>query len=75
VRAGRTHGVRRLDELKEVIGYRPIKTQAMLTAAKAVGQGKERRPAHRPRDPALDADVILAAQRPERSSRPNVALP
>jgi hypothetical protein len=49
LRAGRTRGVRRLDELKEAIGYRPITTQAMLTAP----------------DPALDADVILAAQAAE----------
>jgi hypothetical protein len=49
LRAGRTRGIRRLDELKEAIGYRPITTQAMLTAP----------------DPALDADVILAAQATE----------
>lgn len=61
LRAGRQRGVRRLDDLKEAIGYRPITTQAMLTAAalwaEARGQGQPTAP-----DPALDADVILAAQ-------------
>lgn len=32
LRAGRQRGVRRLDELKEAIGYCPITTQTMLTA-------------------------------------------
>jgi predicted nucleic acid-binding protein len=61
LRAGRQRGVRRLDGLKDAIGYRPITTRAMLTAAglwaDARKQGRPTAP-----DPALDADVILAAQ-------------
>lgn len=67
LRAGRQRGVRRLDELKEAIGYRPITTQTMLTAAElwadARKQGRPTAP-----DPALDADVILAAQAKEVES-------
>lgn len=64
LRAGRQRGVRRLDELKETIGYRPLTTRAMLTAAglwaAARQQGRPTAP-----DLALDADVILAAQATE----------
>jgi len=67
LRADRQRGVRRLDELKEAIGYRPITTQTMLTAASlwahARKQGRPTAP-----DPALDADVILAAQAKEVES-------
>lgn len=61
LRAGRQRGVRRPDGLKDAIGYRPITTRAMRTAAglwaDARKQGRPTAP-----DPALDADVILAAQ-------------
>lgn len=67
LRAGRRRGVRHLDELKEAIGYRQITTQTMLTAAElwadARNQGQPTAP-----DPALDADVILAAQAKEVES-------
>jgi predicted nucleic acid-binding protein len=61
LRAGRQRGVRRLDELKEAIGYRPITTQAMLTAARLWADARKQGQPTAP-DPALDADVILAAQ-------------
>jgi predicted nucleic acid-binding protein len=64
LRAGRTRGVRRLDELKEAIGYRPITTQAMLTAAELWARARREGRPTAP-DPALDADVILAAQATE----------
>ena len=64
MRAGRTCSVRRLDELKEVIGYRPITTRAMLTAAELWARARrEGRPTAS--DPALGAGVILAAQASE----------
>jgi predicted nucleic acid-binding protein len=61
LRAGRQLGIRRLDELKEAIGYRPITTRAMLTAAKLWARARREGRPTAP-DPALDADVILAAQ-------------
>ena len=61
LRAGRQRGVRRLDELKEAIGYRPITTRAMLTAAGLWADARKQGQPTAP-DPALDADVILAAQ-------------
>lgn len=61
LRAGRRRDVERLNELKEIIGYRQITTEAMLIAAElwatARKQGRPTAP-----DPALDADMILAAQ-------------
>lgn len=64
LRAGRQRGVRRLDELKEAIGYVPITTRTMLTAASLWADArKEGRPTAP--DLALDADVILAAQAKE----------
>jgi predicted nucleic acid-binding protein len=61
LRAGRQRGERRLDALKKAIGYRPITSRTMLTAAElwaaARKQGRPTAP-----DPAPDADVILAAQ-------------
>ena len=61
LRAGRTRGVRRLDELKGVIDYRSITTQAMLTAAELWARARREGRPTAP-DPALDTDVILAAQ-------------
>ncbi len=61
LRAGRTKGVRRLDELKATLGFVPITSEAMLQAA---AFWAEARRSGRPtaRDESLDADVILAAQ-------------
>jgi predicted nucleic acid-binding protein len=61
LRAGRQRGVRRLDEPKEAIGYRPITTRVMLTAAGLWADARKQCQLTAP-DPALDADVILAAQ-------------
>ena len=61
LRAGRQRGVRRLDELKEAIGYRPNTTRAMLAAAGLWADARKQGQPTAP-DPALDADVILAAQ-------------
>jgi hypothetical protein len=61
LRAGRRRGVRRLDEFKEAIGYRAITTRAMLAAAGLWADARKQGQPTAP-DPALDADVILAAQ-------------
>lgn len=63
LRADRRRGVRRLDALKEAIGYRPITTQTMLTAAELWAEARK---LGRPTAP--DADVILAAQAREIES-------
>jgi predicted nucleic acid-binding protein len=61
LRAGRTKGVQRLDEIKASLGYLPITTEAMLKAAELWAEARRRgRPTAR--DESLDADVILAAQ-------------
>jgi len=61
LRADRQRGVQRLNELKEAIGYRPITTRVMLIAAGLWADAcKQGQPTAL--DPALDADVILAAQ-------------
>ncbi len=61
LRANRFQGIQRLDLLKVTIGFVPITTEVMLTAAElwalARRQGKPTAD-HK----ALDADVILAAQ-------------
>ncbi len=61
LRANKTKGVQRLDQLKRTIGYLPITTDAMLKAAEFWAQARTQGypTAH---DKALDADVILAAQ-------------
>ncbi len=61
LRASRSKGIERLDELKVSLGYRPISTEAMLRAAEFWADARRRgRPtAH---DRSLDADVILAGQ-------------
>ena len=61
LRAGRSKGVQRLDQLKISLGYLPITTEAMLKAAQLWAQARRhgRPTAH---DKTLDADVILAGQ-------------
>lgn len=61
IRAGKKAGIRRLDELKSLLSYRPITTETMLLAAELWAQARQRgTPTADPR--ALDGDVILAAQ-------------
>lgn len=61
IRAGKKAGIRGLDELKSLLSYRPITTEAMLLAAEFWAQARQRgTPTADPR--ALDGDVILAAQ-------------
>ena len=61
LRAGRKKGIERLDQLKATLGFVPITSTAMLTAAAFWAQARRRgRPTAR--DESLDADVILAAQ-------------
>ncbi|MDQ3906483.1 MAG: nuclease [Actinomycetota bacterium] len=61
LRAGKTHGLARLDQLQTVLEYAPLTTAAMRQAAvfwaQARQQGQPTAPAA-----ALDGDVILAAQ-------------
>jgi predicted nucleic acid-binding protein len=61
LRAGKATGVERLDKLKEIIGYLPITTDAMLIAADFWAQA---RTGGYPTasDDSLDADAILAGQ-------------
>ncbi len=61
LRAGKVVGIRRLDQLKATISYRPITTEVMLKAAELWAEARRRgRPTADPK--ALDGDVILAAQ-------------
>ncbi len=54
-------GIRRLDQLKAAITYRPITTEVMLKAAELWAEARRRgRPTADPK--VLDGDVILAAQ-------------
>ena len=61
LRAGKTKGIKKLDQLKNIIRYLPLNTAIMLKAtefwAEAINRGK---PTASPQ--ALDGDVILAAQ-------------
>ena len=61
IRAGKVVGIKRLDELKSQIPYRPLTTEVMLLAAQlwadARKRGKPTADSH-----ALDGDVILAEQ-------------
>lgn len=61
IRAGKTRGIKRLDQLKKLLEYLPIDTVTMLQAAKFWAEARQR---HRPtaHKHALDGDVILAAQ-------------
>ncbi len=54
-------GVQRLDDLQTLLDYLPITTAAMRKAAEFWAEARRRGYATAP-DPALDADVILAAQ-------------
>ena len=61
VRAGLLPSVHRLDELKQVLEYAPIRTEAMLLAARLWAEARQAgQPTADPK--ALDGDVILAAQ-------------
>lgn len=61
LRAGLIKSVRRLDDLKSSLGFLPITTEAMLTAAEFWANARRRgRPTAHER--TLDADVILAGQ-------------
>lgn len=61
LRAGKVNSIRRLDQLKTIINYRPITTEVMLKAAELWAQSRKRgTPTADPK--ALDGDVILAAQ-------------
>jgi len=61
LRANKSDGVRRLDELKNALTYLPLTTPIMLRAAEFWAQVRQQ---HQPTadKKALDADVILAAQ-------------
>jgi predicted nucleic acid-binding protein len=61
LRAGKTRGLRRLDQLKVALGYVPITTEAMLKAAEfwAAARRLGRPTSH---EKTLDADVILAGR-------------
>lgn len=61
LRRGATTGIRRLDDLGRAAGYVPITTEAMHLAAELWGRAR-REGYPTAADPALDGDVILAAQ-------------
>jgi hypothetical protein len=61
VRAGMLKSIRRLDRMKLSLGYVPITTAVMLLAAELWAQARSLGAATAV-DPALDGDVILAAQ-------------
>ncbi|WP_446389252.1 type II toxin-antitoxin system VapC family toxin [Coleofasciculus sp. B1-GNL1-01] len=61
LRAGKVAGIRRLDQLKAAITYRPITTEVMLKAAELWAEAR-RRGKPTADSKALDGDVILAAQ-------------
>jgi len=61
IRAGKTSGIKRLDQLKQAITYLPITTDTMLLAANLWAEvRKTGKPTADPK--SLDGDVILAAQ-------------
>ena len=60
LRIGSTQGINRLDSLKTRLYYLPITTDIMLRAAEFWAVARRRGRPSAP-DPALDADVILAA--------------
>ena len=61
LRARKTQGIDRLDTLIAQVGYLPITTKAMRQAAAYWATARQRGHPTAP-DPALDGDVILAAQ-------------
>jgi predicted nucleic acid-binding protein len=61
IRAGKTAGIRKLNQLKSLLIYCPISTETMLLAAELWAQSRQAgKPTADPK--ALDGDVILAAQ-------------
>ena len=61
LRSGKVAGIRRLDQLKAAITYRPITTEVMLKASELWAEARRRgRPTADPKE--LDGDVIIAAQ-------------
>lgn len=61
IRAGKTAGIRKLNQLKSLLTYCPISTETMLLAAELWAQSRKAgKPTADPK--ALDGDVILAAQ-------------
>ncbi|MCW6052104.1 nucleic acid-binding protein [Lyngbya sp. CCAP 1446/10] len=61
IRAGKLASIKRLDELKAEIPYRPLTSEVMLLAAQLWADARSRgRPTADPH--ALDGNVILAAQ-------------
>jgi predicted nucleic acid-binding protein len=73
LRAGKVKGLRRLDDLKEALGYLSLTTEVMLQAAQfwadARNQGQPTAS-----DLALDADVILATQAAVLGREDDVAI-
>lgn len=61
LRANKLAGIRRLDQLKAAITYRPITTEVMLKAAELWADARKRGTPTADTK-ALDGDVILAAQ-------------
>ncbi|MEG4168792.1 MULTISPECIES: nucleic acid-binding protein [unclassified Microcoleus] len=61
IRAGKTEGIKRLDQLKSQIPYRPLTTEVMLLAAQLWADARNRGKPTADSN-ALDGDVILAAQ-------------
>lgn len=61
IRAGKERGIRKIDQFKTVLTYRPLTTEVMLLAAQLWADARRRgRPTAEAN--ALDGDVILAAQ-------------
>ena len=61
LRAGKTKGIKKLDQLKTIIRYLPLNTETMLKASELWAEARNRgKPTAHPE--ALDGDVILAAQ-------------
>ncbi len=61
IRAGLVRSLRRLDDLKQTLGYIPIQTETMVLAARLWAEARQ---AGQPTADvkALDGDVILSAQ-------------
>lgn len=64
LRAGKSRSVTVLDRYKATLGYVPLTTEVMLRAAAFWAVARQHGSPTAP-DPALDADVILAAQAAE----------